>query len=80
MLEILSVEMREALELAVKLERGMLEHRFFDYFEGSGPSFLQDMAVLKKETEEHLKSITDKLDEFMMGNTDEESIDGDKNE
>jgi hypothetical protein len=75
-----TVDMKEALELAVKLEHGMLEHRFFDYFEGSGTSFLQDMAVLKKETEEHLKRITDKLDEVTMGNTNEESIDGDENE
>jgi hypothetical protein len=37
-------------------------------------------SCVKKETEDHLKRITDKLDEFMSGDTNEESIDGDKNE
>lgn len=68
------LELRSALELAVKLECGMLEHSFFTFFNGSSPAFAADMTALKKHTEAHLQAISEKLDACALIDTNEQCI------
>lgn len=59
-----AVTVREALEICIQIEKGMVEHRFFQIIDGDGPEIQKIFSQLEKYTGAHLERVVKEAARF----------------